>query len=93
MEIFLFLFLILNGFFKGFQMIYHLFLSSHENILKKVKMSERESACTKIYVRQCISKHFRSREEFCIVAKLCGNNFHFLVEIFTPVWEMKTKKR
>ena len=27
---------------------------------------------------------FRSREEFCIVAKFCGNNFHFLVEIFTP---------
>ena len=44
-------------FFEGFQMIYHLFLSSYENMLKKVKMSERESACTKIYVRQCSYLH------------------------------------
>ena len=44
MEIFPFLFLILKGFYKGFQMRYHLFFNSNGKAVKTIKMFFWKSA-------------------------------------------------
>ena len=87
MELFLFLFLILNGFYKGFQLRYHLFLNSNGNMLKKVKMSEWESACTKIYVRQCMlfsTPQFLFSLIICYLSQFICNLSHFIAYLTTP---------
>ena len=54
MEIFPFLFLILKGFYKGFQMRYHLFFNSNGKAVKTIKMFFWKSAvCNQELVSVC----------------------------------------